>query len=227
MGQPLENRKHELRLVTYAARGGSVKSRVNAFLVRWVGWVTLGESLGFLGPVVGQLIAAAFLRDGVLLLVLGGVVEGAVLGWFQAHVLRGRLPAVSVRRWVGLTALAAAIAWTLGLFPAATDAWQEWPAAAQIGGASVAGVLLLGSIGFAQWIELRRHVAGAWRWMAGSAAAWAAGLAVFFAVSTPLWQPGQEQWLVAAIGVGAAVLMAFTMAVISGVVLVRILPDRP
>lgn len=204
-----------------------MKSRVNAFLVRWVGWVTLGESLGFLGPVGAQLTAAAFLPDGMLLLVLGGVVEGAVLGWFQAHVLRGRLPAVSVRRWVGLTALAAAIAWTLGLFPAATDAWQEWPAAAQIGGASVAGVLLLGSIGFAQWIELRRHVAGAWRWIAGSAAAWAAGLAVFFAVSTPLWQPGQEQWLVAAIGVVAAVLMAFTMAVISGAVLVRILPDRP
>ena len=203
-------------------------SRVNVFLLHWVGWVTLGESLGFLGPVLAQLIAAAFLPDGMLLmLVLGGVVEGAVLGWFQAYVLRGRLPAVSVRRWVGFTAVAAAVAWTLGLVPAGTDAWQEWPAAAQIGGASVAGILLLVSIGLAQWIELRRHVAGAWRWIAGSAAAWAAGLAVFFAVSTPLWQPGQEQWLVAAIGLVAAVLMALTMAVISGAVLVRILPARP
>lgn len=172
-------------------------------------------------------VNAAFLQDGLLLLLLGGVVEGAVLGWFQAYVLRDRLPGVSVTRWVGYTAAAAAVAWTLGLLPAATAAWQDWPAAAQIAGASAAAVILLVSIGFAQWIELRRHVAGAWRWIAGSAAAWVVGLAAFFAVSTPLWQPGQEQWLVAAIGVVAAVLMAFTMAVISGVVLVRILRARP
>ncbi len=84
--------------------------------------------------------------------------------------------------------------------------------------------MLLLSIGVAQWLELRRHVPHAWKWIAGSAAGWAAGLGVFMAVATPLWQPGQDLWLTAAIGIGAAVLMAVAMSVVTGLVLVRILP---
>ena len=85
-------------------------------------------------------------------------------------------------------------------------------------------MVLLVSIGLAQWFELRRHVPRAWRWIAGSAAAWAVGLGVFMAVATPLWQPGQDLWLTAAIGIGAAVLMAVAMAAVTGLVLVRLLP---
>lgn len=44
------------------------------------------------------------------------------------------------------------------------------------------------------------------------------------AVATPLWQPGQDLWLTAAIGMGAAVLMALAMAAVTGLVLVRLLP---
>jgi hypothetical protein len=155
---------------------------------------------------------------------LAGFVEGAVLGWFEVHVLRSRLPDVSIRRWVLFTGAAAAGAWTLGLLPSADSAWQDWPAAAQIAAGTTAGVVLLASIGFAQWIELRHHVPRAWRWIAGSAAAWAAGLGVFMAVATLLWQPGQDLWLSALIGIWAAVLMAVTMAVITGLVMARLLP---
>jgi hypothetical protein len=88
----------------------------------------------------------------------------------------------------------------------------------------VAAALLLGSLGTAQWFELRRHVSRAWRWIAGSAAAWAAALAVFMLVAPPLWQPGQPAWLIAAIGVAAAVLMALAMALVTGLVLVRLVP---
>ncbi|WP_258802314.1 hypothetical protein [Pseudarthrobacter sp. NS4] len=196
----------------------------SAFLRRWVGWVTLGESLGFLAPALAQLMAAALWPAAMVpLLIIAGSLEGAVLGWFQVKVLRTRLPAVSVRRWVLFTAAAAAVAWTLGLLPAAGIFFQAWRTDVQIAAGTVAAVVLLVSIGFAQWIELREHIPGAWRWVPGSAGAWAAGLAVFIAASTPLWQPGQDLWLVAAIGIAAAVLMAVTMAAVSGLVMVQLL----
>ena len=131
---------------------------------------------------------------------------------------------MSVRRWVLLTAAAAAVAWTVGLLSFSSESWQGWPAAAQIVTGTGAAMVLLVSIGLAQWFELRRHVPRAWRWIAGSAAAWAVGLGVFMAVATPLWQPGQDLWLTAAIGIGAAVLMAVAMAAVTGLVLVRLLP---
>lgn len=195
------------------------------FFTRWVGWVSLGESLGFLAPAGAQLLAAAFWPAALFpLLVAAGAVEGAVLGWFQAKVLKMRFPRVSSRRWVLLTAAAAAAAWALGLLPSAADAWQDWPVAAQVAAGSAGGAALLVSLGLAQWFELRRHVAGAWRWIAGSAAAWAAGLGVFMAVATPLWQPGQDWVLMASIGMAAAVLMAVSMAVVTGVVMSRLVP---
>jgi hypothetical protein len=204
--------------------GKAVTDRT-AFLARWVRWVTLGESLGFLAPALAQLVAAAIWPAATfLLLVSAGFVEGAVLGWFQVRVLRSRLPAVSIRRWILLTGAAAAMAWTLSLLPSASNAWQGWPLTAQIAAGTTAAIVLLVSIGLGQWIELRQHVPRAWRWIAGNAAAWAAGLGVFMAVATPLWQPGQDIWLSAAIGVGAAVLMAVTMAVVTGLVMVRLLP---
>jgi hypothetical protein len=195
------------------------------FLVRWVAWVSAGESLGFLAPAVAQSASVAFWpAAGFPLLVLAGLVEGAVLGWFQGRILESRLPAVSVRRWVLLTAAAAAVAWTVGLLSFSSESWQGWPAAVQIVTGIGAAMVLLVSIGLAQWFELRRHVPRAWRWIAGSAAAWAVGLGVFMAVATPLWQPGQDLWLTAAIGIGAAVLMAVAMAAVTGLVLVRLLP---
>jgi hypothetical protein len=204
---------------------GAAATYRNVFLANWVGRVSLGESLGFLAPALAQLLAAALWPTATFpLLVLAGFVEGAVLGWFEVHVLRSRLPDVSIRRWVLFTGAAAAGAWTLGLLPSADSAWQDWPAAAQIAAGTTAGVVLLASIGFAQWIELRHHVPRAWRWIAGSAAAWAAGLGVFMAVATLLWQPGQDLWLSALIGIWAAVLMAVTMAVITGLVMARLLP---
>lgn len=204
---------------------GAAATYRNVFLANWVGRVSLGESLGFLAPALAQLLAAALWPTATFpLLVLAGFVEGAVLGWFEVHVLRSRLPDVSIRRWVLFTGAAAAGAWTLGLLPSADSAWQDWPAAAQIAAGTTAGVVLLASIGLAQWIELRHHVPRAWRWIAGSAAAWAAGLGVFMAVATLLWQPGQDLWLSALIGIWAAVLMAVTMAVITGLVMARLLP---
>lgn len=153
-------------------------SQVNRrrFFRRWVGWVSLGETMGFLARAAAQFLAAARWPPArYALRVLAGAIEGAVLGWFQAKVLRTELPGVSVRNWAMLTAAAAAAAWTLGLLPSSSSGWQAWPVAAQLAAGGLAATALLTSIGWAQWFELRKHVPGAWRWIAGSPAAWTAG----------------------------------------------------
>jgi uncharacterized integral membrane protein len=161
-------------------------------------------------------------------LVAAGAVEGAVLGWSQARVLKHRIPALSVRGWIGGTAAAASLAWFIGLLPGAyPEVWQGWQLGAQIVVGALAGTVLLCSIGFAQWLERRRHLPRSGSWVAGSAAAWCLGLAVFFGVATPLWQPGQPLPLVVLIGVLAGILMAVSMAAATGLVLVRLLRRAP
>ena len=187
--------------------------------------MTLGESIGFLAPAIAQLTTAALNPAATMpALVAAGAVEGAVLGWSQARVLKRRIPALSKPRWIGGTAVAASLAWFIGLLPAGyPEVWQGWPLGAQVVAGALAGTALLCSIGVAQWLELRRHLPRSGSWVAGSAVAWCIGLAVFFGVATPLWQPGQPTGLVALIGVLAGVLMAVSMAVVTGLVLLRLL----
>lgn len=56
-----------------------------------------------------------------------------------------------------------------------------------------------------------------------NAVAWAAGLVVFAAFTTPLWQPGQPVVLIALIGALGGLVMAATMAAITGSALTRLL----
>ncbi|WP_198415064.1 MULTISPECIES: hypothetical protein [unclassified Cryobacterium] len=200
-------------------RPRSGPDRADRFLRSWLLWVSLGESVGFLVPALAQL---TFAGSSVLApaLIFAGAAEGTVLGWTQATVLRSRVPALNRRRWVGATAIAGAAAWFIGLLPAEwAEVWQRWPAAAQFTAGILLATVLLCALGFAQWFELRRHLRGAGWWILGSAAAWGAGLAVFFAVATPLWQPGQPGALILLIGVLAGMFMAVAMALVSGVVL--------
>ena len=200
--------------------------RADRFLRNWLLWVSLGETVGFLAPVLAQLAVGGSAVVAPAL-ILAGAVEGTVLGWTQSTVLRSRLPALSRRRWVGATAIGAAAAWFIGLLPAEwADVWQTWPATGQVVAAVVLATVLVCALGYAQWFELRRHLRGAGWWILGSAAAWCAGLAVFFAVATPLWQPGQSGGLILLIGVLAGALMALTMALVSGLVLHLLLRQK-
>lgn len=195
------------------------------FLTAWLGWVSLGESIGFLAPVLLQQLGSKA-SPGMMfpLLVLAGLVEGAVLGWSQAHVLKRRLPELSIGRWTLLTSLAAAVAWLLGLVPSEfSHVWMAWPPALQLAVGLLVGAALLASIGSAQWLELRRHLPRSWRWIPGTSVAWSVGLLIFLAISTPLWQPGQQPEVTAFIGALAGIAMAVVMALITGLVLVRIL----
>jgi hypothetical protein len=150
-------------------------------------------------------------------MVLAGSAEGAVLGWSQARVLKRRLDGFDTTRWTGATALAAAGAWLLGMLAGTFhDQWSTWPTLVTVLVAVLVGTLLLISIGLAQWTELRRHLPRASRWVVITAVSWGAGLVVFMAVATPLWQPGQSTVTVIAIGIGGGALMAVTMAGLTG-----------
>lgn len=191
---------------------------------RWLLVVTLGEVAGFALPaVVGPLTSDRSAAVSYPALVAAGLVEGAVLGWAQWSVARRRLPALSRRRWVGLTSVGAAAAYAIALLaPVFWDSLGEWAIGLQVVVFALGGTLLLLTIGTAQWVELRRHVPRATRWVAVTALAWCLALAVFFAVATPLWQEGQAFWLTLAIGVGAGLAMALTMAAVTGWGLVRL-----
>jgi hypothetical protein len=172
------------------------------------------------GSLVGVLLADE--PAGVLApaLLAAGAVKGALLGGAQWWVLRTELPPLGVRRWVALTALGAVVAYALGLLPSTFwDVWSTWPVAAQVVVFALVGSGLLASIGTAQWLELRHHVPRAGRWVWGTAAAWCAALAVFAAISTPLWQEGQSVGLRVLIGVVAGAAMAVTMSAVTRAVM--------
>ena len=200
-----------------------------ALLRQWVAATWLGETVGFLLPTVAVLAGADDPGDllAAVVLVAAGAGEGAVLGWAQAGVLRRVLPGFPRRGWVLRTAAAAAAVWAVGLTPAALGgAVGEWPVALQVAGGLAGGALLLTVLGVAQWSVLRRLVPRSARWVGWTAAAWLAGLAVFTAVTTPLWQPGQEPVVVALVGVVGGCAMAATVAVVTGWGIVRVLDVR-
>jgi hypothetical protein len=196
----------------------------------WVLLTTAGEAAGFLVPACAAVLVPRTWGEGprFVVLVVAGACEGAVLGWAQSRALGRWLPALPAAAWIARTALAAALAWAVGLLPAALwGTWSRLPAAELVPLAVVAALVLLASIGTAQWTVLRHHVRESAQWIGWTALGWMAALTVFTLVSTPLWRPGQSGVVITAIGVLAGTLMAGTFAAVTGWGLVRMLPrDR-
>lgn len=196
---------------------------VDALLRRWVLWAGGGEAVGFAVPALAGAVVGA-VRPGLLLpaLVVAGAGEGAVLGWAQSRVLRR--VGVDPARWTARTSAAAALAWLLGMGWFGSDLVRERaPVPVLVVGSVVVGAVVLLSIGVAQAGELRRVVGRPRPWVVANVLAWGAGLTVFGLVTTPLWQPGQAGGVVLAIGLLGGVLMAGTMALVTGAALVRLL----
>jgi hypothetical protein len=192
----------------------------------WFWVVTVAETLGFaVAASVGALTADAGAVVVVLSLLAAGTVEGAMLGWGQATVLRYALPGLSRSRWVAATAGAAALAYLLGVVPSTFAApMAGWSPVLFGGVVTLLGCGLLASIGAAQWLILRRHVQHARRWIVATVAAWTVGLGVFLGFAMPLWRPGQPLALIVGIGVAGGLLMAATTSAITGFTLRRLLP---
>jgi len=187
----------------------------------WTTWFTLvtaGEFAGFLVPA----LTGALTSSGPLL-VLAGVAEGTVLGAAQWLVLRRIVRRLRARDWIGVTALAAGFAWAVAMLTVHYgEPLGTLPLAVLLPLAAVVGAGVLLSMGIGQWLVLRHHLDGASTWVWANALAWCGGLAVFTVFTTPLWQPGQPPALIALIGAAGGLLMAATMAAITGVALVRL-----
>ena len=189
--------------------------------VRWTVTVAVAESAGFVAPaVVGTLTTDLPWYAALPALLTAGAVEGAVLGWAQASVLRQVLPGVRGRRWVMLTAGAAVAAYVLATAAVLAATASGW---VRIVVPVVCGALLLLSIGGAQWLELRHHLARAASWVPATVVAWLLALGAFFTIATPLWHEGQRLWITLLIGVGAGIVMAFVQAAVTGWWLLRLL----
>ena len=191
----------------------------------WFRWVTVGEATGFLVPALtAAAVGGSRPSLAVPALVAAGVAEGTLLGAAQAHVLRRALPHLPARRWVLATALAAGVAWVLGLLPSwLGDTVPSVPSGVVVVVGVVAGFLLLLTIGTAQALVLRGRVRRPERWITATAFGWLAGLTVFMVFATPLWRPGQPVWLTGLIGDAGGLLMAATVAAVTGRALVRLL----
>ncbi|MGW5452773.1 hypothetical protein [Nocardia sp. NPDC003979] len=197
----------------------------SAFWRRWMVSVTAGEAVGFAAPaVIGVLVRDASPGISVAALLAAGTVEGAVLGYAQGRVLASVLPGLPVRTWTIATAMGAAVAWSIALIAISVgDTAARWPVAVSVPLVLSGVAALLSSIGIAQWTVLKRFVARAHRWILGTALGWSSGLATFFALTTPLWQPGQSLGLVILIGLAGGCVMAAVMAAVTARFLIALL----
>jgi len=188
----------------------------------WVVTVTGAETAGFAAPaLVGVLTADLPWYGGLPALLAAGAVEGVVLGWAQAHVLRRELWALRRCRWVVATAAAAVAAYLLGMGMGYAGAVA--PGWLQLVLYPLLSIALLGTIGGAQWLELRHHVPRAGRWVAWTAAAWLLALGAFMAIASPLWHEGQSTAYGVGVGIVAGMVMAAVQAAVTGWGLVRML----
>lgn len=191
-------------------------------LPRWVGFTVLGEGLGFLIPVTAFALASALGLSGWAawaILVVFGAGEGALLGVGQALGARGSRAQVPVGRWAAVTAVAASVAWAIGMLPstlADLGADIDWASPSTWAVAAPAALLLLSTIPLAQRPVLARAgVPRSWRWVPINMVAWLFGI-VFTFLPSPWVDESTPAAVVFALFAVGGVLMAATVAVLTG-----------
>lgn len=180
-----------------AADGLPETGKKARFWTRWVIANGLGElvGLGFAAAAAALVVETAGPPSRpapviafATLLVLLGAIEGAVVGWAQARVLRERIP--RPHGWIEATVAGALVAWTLGMLPSTImnlleptssspppepPVWLTLVLAAGLG--LVAGPILA----LFQVRVLGRYVGRAGWWVLANALAWAVGMPIIFA----------------------------------------------
>ena len=200
---------------------------------RWTIAFTLGELIGFGGvPALGGILTwlATQSLDPVpraltlyAVSVIGGLAEGGILAWFQLRVLRTVLPGIEAKRWIVHTAVAAAIAWALGMLAPTIDEVVALPVLAQIAIWLPATVLILLSIGYAQSIVLAPLVARPRRWLWANVLGWLLGLPWTFVM--PAMLPDKAPAAVfAATMIASGILMGATTGAVTGRCLLTLEP---
>ncbi len=217
------------------------------FYLRWIAANSLGEALGLgttfvlgvaIAPWLGEETSTpAVLAGAAAAIILGTVLEGVVVGFFQAQALHRRLPTLARRPWIVATAIGAGLAWLLGMIPstimslidrgesAATGPPPEPSMLMQLGLAVLLGLVLGPVLAAAQLHVLRAQVSHAGRWIWANALAWALGMPVIFAGMDRLpWESGGPP-LYAGLFIVAG-LAGAAVGSVHGRVLLGILPPR-
>ncbi len=178
---------------------------------QWVVAVTLGESIGYLGPTLVGVLSYGAIDDvgRIFAMAAAGLWEGLCLGAAQAWALPLD---VNRRRFAGLTAVAASLVWasvmTMMVLMSASD---EAPGPAATVGLLVAGCAALLSIGGAQWLELRHRHDQARSWVLWTGLAWLLALPLSF-LPSPLVDEATPLPSHLGLWGSAGVLMAYVMA---------------
>ncbi len=206
--------------------GSFVREREGTSLWRrWFAAVTLGGFLGVLLPLtIGVMTADATRAVAAISVASGAAIGGGILGWFQAGVLRSLLPQLRASRWMAVTAAGltnAAAAVVLSFVYG--EQISHWPTVVQMPFAVTAGIILIFSLGVAQWIVLRQFTDRAGLWIWANVVAWIAGLTAFALVVVPLWQLGQSPGWTLATGALGGLTMMVIAAAITGVYLSSVL----
>lgn len=191
---------------------------------RWVVAMTLGELVGFTVPSIVGGVAAGLKLEGVafmLCVVIAGMGEGAVLGFAQWLALRLAITKMQWREWVLPTALAAGLAWVIGMVPGTFVDFEKIDRTILIVGGATLGILFVLSMGGAQWFALRHYVPRAWWWILANAIAWPVGVMMPFVTLGIIPDDSSVPVMIVA-GVVGGVLMGIVVGAITGVALVQL-----
>jgi len=119
----------------------------------------------------------------ILVVVVGGLVEGVALGTLQASGLRRWLPAFNPRSWILITTLVAGLGWASATVPtqlAQAERLAEPPRGIVIIGGLAIGALMGSVLGAAQATVLHGVVPHPWRWIWISTVAWTPAVGIIF-----------------------------------------------
>ncbi|MEW6515570.1 MAG: hypothetical protein AB1439_01515 [candidate division FCPU426 bacterium] len=205
-----------LRWTCYCAAG----EFCGLLAVAWPGWLIIRE----LEP--GGSVLARIAE--VVIMMLLGVAEGFVLGWFQWQGWRRLLPQLQLRNWLWATVLAASLAWLLGTLPtvslAAGLALQTpHPHALLILWSGLIGLVFGGVFGGVQWLELKRHSAHAGLWIPANALGWCLGLVVL-SLETALPLEQMSVWETGASLLSASLAAGLVIGGVTGAGVLAALP---
>jgi len=162
---------------------------------RWVVACAVAEMVGMTAAAAAARTATTLAERGVAnaaawgltVVIVGGVVEGAALGWLQARALEGVLDVSARRRWGLVTVLVAGLGWAFASAPAIVGgdgAGDQPPLALVLLGALALGGVMGAVLGAAQASALRGRVRHPGTWIAGSAVGWAAAMPIIFVGAT-------------------------------------------
>ncbi len=203
-----------------------------------------------LGEFIGIAIAAAItvlhfrllgepvtLADKIItmfIMLLAGAIEGALVAYFQWRVLRNFLPDLTLSRWQVVTIAAALTGWFLGMLPILMSGETSQGAAPAFDpplwlvSLTAAGVgLVFGAIfGWFQWLELRKHLSGAAKWIWANTWGWTLGITwVYMAATLP--DATTPIGITITLGAISGVLMGVSVGAVTGLYLKKILRQTP